>query len=56
MSVLYLDILKLFSGMRENDDGSCNLLPQLVKLLVPLLDLLIESLVLNLELLEVNQM
>jgi hypothetical protein len=39
----------------EYDDRSGDLLPQLVKFLVALLDLLIERLVLDLELLEVDQ-
>ena len=52
--VLLLDVLELLSCVRQNDDGSCNLFAKFMKLLVSLLNLLVQRLVLNLELLKIN--
>lgn len=42
--------------MRKDDDCLCDLLSQLMELLVSLLNFFIQSLVLNLQLLEINKM
>ena len=53
--VLLGDVLILLAGVRQDDHRGHNLLPQLVQLFVPLLNLLVEGLVLDLELLEVDE-
>jgi hypothetical protein len=56
VTVLHLHILKLLSGVREDDNGGGDLLSEFVQLLISLLYLLIKCLILNLQLLEINQM
>jgi len=53
--VLLADVLVLFAGVRQFDDGVGDLLAELVQFLITLLDLLVEGLVLDLELLEIDQ-
>ena len=53
--VLVLHIFELLSSVAQDNNCGCNLLSQLMKLLISLFNLFIESLVLNLELLEINQ-
>jgi hypothetical protein len=56
MSILLLNILELFTSVRQYNDSGGNLLPQFMQLLVSLFDLLIESLVLNFQLLKIDEM
>ena len=51
-----MNILKLFSSVRQDYDSSCDLLSEFVQFLVSLLDLLIQSLIFDLKLFEINQM
>mmetsp|Transcript_23678 Transcript_23678/g.77069 ORF Transcript_23678/g.77069 Transcript_23678/m.77069 type:complete len:226 (-) Transcript_23678:933-1610(-) len=53
--VLSLNELKFLLEVRQDLDGRCCLLAQLQQLLVPLLDLLVQRLVLDLQLLEVDE-
>ena len=54
--VLVLHVLELLSGVTEDNDRLDDLRPELVQLFVSFLDLLVKSLILNLELLEINEM
>jgi len=56
VTILDLHVLELFSGVREDDDSGSDLLSEFVQLLVSFLDLLIQSLIFDLQLLEINQM
>ena len=55
MTVLDLYVLKLLSCVRETDDSGGDLLSKFVQLLVSLFDLLIKSLIFDLQLLEIDQ-
>ena len=56
MAVLHLYILQLFSSMTEYDYSCSNLLAELMQFLIPLFDLLVKSLIFDLELFEIDQM
>lgn len=52
--ILLLDVLILLASVRQDNDRLRNLLLELMKFFVTLLNLLVKSLILDLELLEIN--